>query len=138
PEEGVEPPTEPEPESEEPDHQKVEVPLGGNVQLHCPKGSVGCWWRRVVGNATDTWAPAGSHHAHGVLGIKEALYQEGGEYRCVGARAPDLMRLRELKRVTLRVTGGATATALSAEPARGGGWRLECGACGRGVRVAWV
>lgn len=23
---------------EEPDHQKVEVPLGGNVQLHCPKG----------------------------------------------------------------------------------------------------
>lgn len=38
-------------------------------------------------------------------GIKDALYQEGGEYRCVGARAPDLMRLKELKRVTLKVTG---------------------------------
>jgi hypothetical protein len=23
---------------EEPDHQKVEVAIGGNVQLHCPKG----------------------------------------------------------------------------------------------------
>lgn len=34
-------------------------------------------------------------------------------------------------------TGGATATALSAEPAAGG-WRLECGACGRDVRVVWV
>lgn len=33
--------------------------------------------------------------------------------------------------------GGATATALSAEPAAGG-WRLECGACGRGVRVRWL
>lgn len=33
--------------------------------------------------------------------------------------------------------GGATATALSAEPAAGG-WRLECGACGRGVRVVWL
>ncbi|KAJ2939050.1 hypothetical protein O0L34_g10239 [Tuta absoluta] len=124
-------------EEEEPDHQKVEVPLGGNVQLHCPKGSVGCWWRRVVGNATENWAPAGSHHAHGVLGIKDAMYQEGGEYRCIGARAPDLNRLKELKRVTLRVTGGATATALSAEPAAGG-WRLECGACGRGLRVVWL
>ncbi|KAJ0170649.1 hypothetical protein K1T71_014020 [Dendrolimus kikuchii] len=135
PEESSESATEAEPE--EPDHQKVEVPLGGNVQLHCPKGSVGCWWRRVVGNATENWAPAGSHHAHGVLGIKDALYQEGGEYRCVGARAPDLMRLRELKRVTLKVTGSATATALSAEPASGG-WRLECGACGRGLRVIWL
>lgn len=38
-------------------------------------------------------------------GIKDALYQEDGEYRCVGARGPDLMRLRELKRVTLKVTG---------------------------------
>ncbi|CAH2098550.1 unnamed protein product [Euphydryas editha] len=122
---------------EEPDHQKVEVPLGGNVQLHCPKGSVGCWWRRVVGNSSDSWAPAGSHHAHGVLGIKEALYEEGGEYRCVGARAPDLKRLRELKRVTLRVTGGATATALSAE-ATARGWRLVCGACGRELRVLWL
>ncbi|KAJ8708193.1 hypothetical protein PYW08_010559 [Mythimna loreyi] len=137
PEENTETVTEAESEPEEPDHQKVEVPLGGNVQLHCPKGSVGCWWRRVVGNSSESWAPAGSHHAHGVLGIKDALYQEGGEYRCVGARAPDLMRLRELKRVTLKVTGGATATALSAEPAAGG-WRLECGACGRGVRVLWV
>nr|XP_049707702.1 uncharacterized protein LOC110383089 isoform X2 [Helicoverpa armigera] len=137
PEEHTEAATESEPEPEEPDHQKVEVPLGGNVQLHCPKGSVGCWWRRVVGNSSESWAPAGSHHAHGVLGIKEAMYQEGGEYRCVGARAPDLTRLRELKRVTLKVTGGATATALSAEPAAGG-WRLECGACGRGVRVLWV
>nr|XP_012543787.2 uncharacterized protein LOC101742772 [Bombyx mori]XP_012543788.2 uncharacterized protein LOC101742772 [Bombyx mori] len=137
PEENTEPVTEPEEVEEEPDHQKVEVALGGNVQLHCPKGSVGCWWRRVVGNSSESWAPAGSHHAHGVLGIKEALYQEGGEYRCVGARAPDLMRLRELKRVTLRVTGGATATALSAEPARGG-WRLECGACGRALRVLWL
>ncbi|KAH9640763.1 hypothetical protein HF086_000105 [Spodoptera exigua] len=181
-EENTETATEPEAEPEEPDHQKVEVPLGGNVQLHCPKGetpqhlainthtimhnhfevysssaqsfdwsassppvtvfgvctgSVGCWWRRVVGNSSESWAPAGSHHAHGVLGIKDALYQEGGEYRCVGARAPDLMRLRELKRVTLKVTGGATATALSAEPANGG-WRLECGACGRDVRVVWV
>ncbi|KOB74518.1 Uncharacterized protein OBRU01_06949, partial [Operophtera brumata] len=72
-----------------------------------------------------------------VIRIKDALYQEGGEYRCVGARGPDLMRLRELKRVTLKVTGGATATALSAEPAAGG-WRLECGACGRGVRVVWM
>ncbi|XP_053620805.1 uncharacterized protein tei [Plodia interpunctella] len=133
----VEASTEPEEEMEEPDHQKVDVPLGGNVQLHCPKGSVGCWWRRVVGNSSETWAPAGSHHAHGVLGIKDALYQEGGEYRCVGARAPDLKRLKELKRVTLRVTGGATATALSAEPAASG-WRLECGACGRGVRVMWL
>ncbi|CAH2235189.1 jg10441 [Pararge aegeria aegeria] len=61
--------TEPGEKDEEPDHQKVEVPLGGNVQLHCPKGSVGCWWRRVVGNASDAWAPAGSHHAHGVLGM---------------------------------------------------------------------
>ncbi|XP_026738346.1 uncharacterized protein LOC113501416 [Trichoplusia ni] len=137
PEANTEPAPEPEAEAEEPDHQKVEVPLGGNVQLHCPKGSVGCWWRRVVGNSSESWAPAGSHHAHGVLGIKDALYQEGGEYRCVGARAPDLMRLRELKRVTLKVTGGATATALSAEPAAGG-WRLECGACGRGVRVRWL
>ncbi|CAK1549167.1 unnamed protein product [Leptosia nina] len=58
--------------NEEPIHQKVEVPLGGNVQLHCPKGSVGCWWRRVVGNASDSWAPAGSHHAHGVLGAATA------------------------------------------------------------------
>ncbi|CAH0718333.1 unnamed protein product, partial [Brenthis ino] len=122
---------------EQPDHQKVEVPLGGNVQLHCPKGSVGCWWRRVVGNASDAWAPAGSHHAHGVLGIKEAMYEEGGEYRCVGARAPDLKRLRELKRVTLRVTGGATATAVSADPTPNG-WRLECGACGRNLRVLWL
>ncbi|XP_045780878.1 uncharacterized protein LOC123877973 [Maniola jurtina] len=129
--------TEPDGKEEEPDHQKVEVPLGGNVQLHCPKGSVGCWWRRVVGNATDAWAPAGSHHAHGVLGIKEALYEEGGEYRCVGARAPDLKRLRELKRVTLRVTGGATATAVSADPTPNG-WRLECGACGRNLRVLWL
>ncbi|XP_049881962.1 uncharacterized protein LOC126377986 [Pectinophora gossypiella] len=137
-EEGVEPVTEASSEAEEPpDHQKVDVPLGGNVQLHCPKGSVGCWWRRVVGNSSESWAPAGSHHAHGVLGIKDALYQEGGEYRCVGARAPELARLRELKRVTLRVTGAATATALSAEPS-GSGWRLECGACGRGVRAAWL
>ncbi|CAB3236667.1 unnamed protein product [Arctia plantaginis] len=137
PEEITETVTETEQEEEEPDHQKVEVPLGGNVQLHCPKGTVGCWWRRVVGNSSESWAPAGSHHAHGVLGIKDALYQEGGEYRCVGARGPDLMRLRELKRVTLKVTGGATATALSATPWRGG-WRLECGACGRGVRVLWL
>ncbi|XP_072933770.1 uncharacterized protein tei [Epargyreus clarus] len=122
---------------EEPDHQKVEVPLGGNVQLHCPKGSVGCWWRRVVGNSSENWAPAGSHHAHGVLGINSALYEEGGEYRCVGARAPERQRLRELKRVTLRVTGGATATALSSAPAVGG-WRLECGACGRNLRVLWL
>ncbi|XP_060808036.1 uncharacterized protein LOC106130394 [Amyelois transitella] len=136
-EEHAESSTQAEEEVEEMDHQKVDVPLGGNVQLHCPKGSVGCWWRRVVGNASETWAPAGSHHAHGVLGIKDALYQEGGEYRCIGARAPDLKRLRELKRITLRVTGGATATALSAEPAAGG-WRLECGACGRGVRVMWL
>ncbi|CAH2061687.1 unnamed protein product, partial [Iphiclides podalirius] len=35
------------------------------------------------------------------------------------------------------MAGGATATALSATPA-GGGWRLECGACGRGVRVVWL
>ncbi|XP_041985667.1 uncharacterized protein LOC121737980 isoform X2 [Aricia agestis] len=130
------PTTEAEPEPE-PETQKVEVPLGGNVQLHCPKGSVGCWWRRVVGNASDSWAPAGSHHAHGVLGIKEAVYEEGGEYRCVGARAPDLQRLRELKRVTLAVTGGATATAISSE-AISGGWRLTCGACGRNLRVVWV
>ncbi|XP_028171150.1 uncharacterized protein LOC114360314 [Ostrinia furnacalis] len=136
PEDNAEAATEPD-EEEEPDHQKVEVPVGGNVQLHCPKGSVGCWWRRVVGNASEAWAPAGSHHAHGVLGIKDALYQEGGEYRCIGARAPDLKRLKELKRVTLKVTGSATATALSAVPAAGG-WRLECGACGRGVRVLWV
>ncbi|XP_052742777.1 uncharacterized protein LOC112054495 [Bicyclus anynana] len=129
--------TESDAKEEEPDHQKVEVPLGGNVQLHCPKGSVGCWWRRIVGNASDAWAPAGSHHAHGVLGIKEALYEEGGEYRCVGARAPDLKRLRELKRVTLRVTGGATATANSAE-ATPNGWRLECGVCGRSLRVLWL
>ncbi|RVE51308.1 hypothetical protein evm_003988 [Chilo suppressalis] len=137
PEDNAEPVTESQDEEEEADHQKVEVPVGGNVQLHCPKGSVGCWWRRVVGNSSESWAPAGSHHAHGVLGIKDALYQEGGEYRCVGARAPDLKRLRELKRVTLKVTGGATATALSAVPAAGG-WRLECGACGRNVRVLWV
>ncbi|GBP87578.1 hypothetical protein EVAR_65199_1 [Eumeta japonica] len=38
-------------------------------------------------------------------GVKGVLYEEGGEYRCVGARPPDLHRLRELKRVTLRVTG---------------------------------
>lgn len=31
--------TETESAAEEPDHQKVEVPLGGNVQLHCPKGT---------------------------------------------------------------------------------------------------
>ncbi|CAH2061686.1 unnamed protein product, partial [Iphiclides podalirius] len=92
-------------DSEEPEHQKVDVPLGGNVQLHCPKGSVGCWWRRVLGNASEAWAPAGSHHAHGVLGIRGALYQEAGEYRCVGTRGNDLQRLRDLKRVTLRVTG---------------------------------
>ncbi|CAG4996139.1 unnamed protein product [Parnassius apollo] len=130
-------PSEVEANNEEPEHQKVDVPLGGNVQLHCPKGSVGCWWRRIVGNASETWAPAGSHHAHGVLGIRGALYQEAGEYRCVGARGADLQRMRDLKRVTLRVTGGATATALSASPTPGG-WRLECGACGRGVRVLWL
>ncbi|XP_047541049.1 uncharacterized protein LOC125073962 isoform X1 [Vanessa atalanta] len=129
--------TESDANDEEPDHQKVEVPLGGNVQLHCPKGSVGCWWRRVVGNSSESWAPAGSHHAHGVLGIKEALYEEGGEYRCVGARAPDLKRLKELKRVTLKVTGGATATAVNADPTPNG-WRLECGACGRNLRVLWL
>ncbi|XP_050357946.1 uncharacterized protein LOC126778446 isoform X2 [Nymphalis io] len=128
---------EPDANDEVPDHQNVEVPLGGNVQLHCPKGSVGCWWRRVVGNSSESWAPAGSHHAHGVLGIKEALYEEGGEYRCVGARAPDLKRLKELKRVTLKVTGGATATAVNAEPTPNG-WRLECGACGRNLRVLWL
>ncbi|XP_063543533.1 uncharacterized protein LOC134751910 [Cydia strobilella] len=126
-------------EEEEVDHQKVDVPLGGSVQLHCPKGSVGCWWRRVLGNASDgAWAPAGSHNAHGVLGIKEALYQEGGEYRCVGARGSDLARLQELKRVTLRVTGAATARAVSATAVAGGGWRLECGACGRALRVLWL
>lgn len=38
PEENTEMVTEAETEPEEPDHQKVEVPLGGNVQLHCPKG----------------------------------------------------------------------------------------------------
>ncbi|XP_068624313.1 uncharacterized protein tei [Battus philenor] len=123
--------------AEEPEHQKVDVPLGGNVQLHCPKGSVGCWWRRVVGNASDSWAPAGSHHAHGVLGIRGALYQEAGEYRCVGARGADLQRLRDLKRVTLRVTGGASASAAGATAAAGG-WRLECVACGRGVRALWL
>ncbi|KAL4707555.1 hypothetical protein ACJJTC_000307 [Scirpophaga incertulas] len=140
PEEQTQSPTEAAEDEEEAaatDHQRVEVPLGGHVQLHCPKGSVGCWWRRVLGNTSESWAPAGSHRAHGVLGIKDALYQEGGEYRCVGARAPDLRRLKELKRVTLKVTGGATATALSAEPARGG-WRLECGACGRNLRVRWL
>ncbi|KAM3968608.1 LOW QUALITY PROTEIN: uncharacterized protein ACR2FA_012085 [Aphomia sociella] len=136
-EENSETATEVDTDVQEPDHQKVDVPLGGNVQLHCPKGSVGCWWRRVVGNSSESWAPAGSQHAHGVLGIKDALYQEGGEYRCVGTRTSDIKRLKELKRVTLRVTGGATATALSAEPAVGG-WRLECGACGRGVRVVWL
>ncbi|XP_045540656.1 uncharacterized protein LOC106711031 [Papilio machaon] len=123
--------------AEEPEHQKVDVPLGGNVQLHCPKGSVGCWWRRVVGNSSESWAPAGSHHAHGVLGIRGALYQEAGEYRCIGARGADMQRLRDLKRVTLRVTGAATATAVSAT-ATPGGWRLECAACGRGVRVLWL
>ncbi|XP_045507681.1 uncharacterized protein LOC123703647 [Colias croceus] len=123
--------------NEEPVHQKVEVPLGGNVQLHCPKGSVGCWWRRVVGNASDNWAPAGSHHAHGVLGIAEAMWEEGGEYRCVGARAAERERLRELKRVTLSVTGGATAKTISTEPAQNG-WRLTCGVCGRNLRVLWV
>ncbi|CAH2235190.1 jg10442 [Pararge aegeria aegeria] len=65
------------------------------------------------------------------------MYEEGGEYRCVGARAPDLKRLRELKRVTLRVTGGATATAISADYTPSG-WRLECGACGRNLRVMWL
>ncbi|XP_045529462.1 uncharacterized protein LOC123717496 [Pieris brassicae] len=122
---------------EEPVHQKVEVPLGGNVQLHCPKGSVGCWWRRVVGNASDNWAPAGSHHAHGVLGISEAMWEEGGEYRCVGARASERARLRELKRVTLSVTGGATAKNLNAE-VLDSGFRLTCGVCGRNLRVTWV
>ncbi|GBP87576.1 Roundabout homolog 3 [Eumeta japonica] len=52
--------------------QTVEVPLGGSVQLHCPKGSVGCWSRRVVGGAAgaDEWTPAGSRHAHGVLALE--------------------------------------------------------------------
>ncbi|KAG7295407.1 hypothetical protein JYU34_022466, partial [Plutella xylostella] len=131
------PPAPPAVPDDAPDHQRVEVQVGGNVQLHCPKGSVGCWWRRSDNSTAPGWTPAGSHHAHGVLGIKEALYQEGGEYRCIGAKAPDLARLRELKRVTLRVTGAATATAVSAAPAAGG-WRLECLVCGRGARGAWL
>ncbi|OWR45183.1 hypothetical protein KGM_211823 [Danaus plexippus plexippus] len=125
---------------EEVEHQKVEVQVGGSVQLHCPRGTVGCWWRRIVGNGTDAWTPAGSHHAHGVLddtGVKDALYEEAGEYRCIGARAPDMKVLRELKRVTLKVTGSATATAVSAE-ATSNGYRLECGACGRNLRVLWL
>lgn len=43
----------------------------GRVEAHewGVSGSVGCWWRRVVGNASaGGWAPAGSRHAHGVLG----------------------------------------------------------------------
>ena len=33
--------------------------------------------------------------------------------------------------------GGATATALSADQTPNG-WRLECGACGRNLRVLWL
>lgn len=41
PEENTEAVTESTTEEEEPaDHQKVEVPVGGNVQLHCPKGNM--------------------------------------------------------------------------------------------------
>lgn len=41
PMEGVPPPTA-QSVDEEPEHQKVEVPLGGNVQLTCPKGKPFC------------------------------------------------------------------------------------------------
>ncbi|KAI8433909.1 hypothetical protein MSG28_015835 [Choristoneura fumiferana] len=208
-------------EGEEVDHQKVDVPLGGSVQLHCPKAvlddiyfidrqkwitlstcphiidfehhghytrhtllyttiatsargvlvaararqRVGRRGRRRRGAGAGAggvgggggWAPAGSHHAHGVLGIKEALYQEGGEYRCVGARGADMARLRELKRVTLRVTGEirvcttdrlcsdsvihaqAARRRASCQPHCGGG-RLAAGVrpCGRALRVLWL
>ncbi|VVD03683.1 unnamed protein product, partial [Leptidea sinapis] len=125
------------PQLEEPEHQEVEVNLGGNVQLHCPKGSVGCWWRRVASNTSDNWAPAGSHHAHGVLGISEAMWEEDGEYRCLGTRSSERERLRELKRVTLSVSGGATARVLRVEET-GAEWRLTCSVCGRDVRAYWL
>lgn len=38
--ESVQTVTEAEADEEEPDHHKVEVPIGGNVQLHCPKGKL--------------------------------------------------------------------------------------------------
>ncbi|XP_077283220.1 uncharacterized protein LOC143909192 [Arctopsyche grandis] len=86
---------------EKPVSGRVEVALGGVVQLQCPAGSIGCWGRKTD---EGVWNGAGSTAPHGALSISGLLYQEAGEYRCEGMSAATQGQLQVLKEATIVVT----------------------------------
>ncbi|XP_057653910.1 titin [Diorhabda carinulata] len=72
--------------------KQLEVSLGGAVQLACPPGTTGCWTR--VEPATGMLEPLGASQE---LRLDNVIYQEGGEYRCVGPTKEATKRLDSLR-----------------------------------------